>query len=324
MNSELETGQEEKGLSANGEAVEKKFSIGICISDSASNLGRLMSVIQGESFPESYSLEKVIIVASGCDTATLAFLHDLTESDGRVALIEEPRRYGKAAAINEILESYVGDFLVLVNGDALPRAGAIGKLLLSISRDDQVGMVAARPIFESNGGSISDVLELMWTAHSDCSRQLNHLGISNQCSDELMVARAEAIQTLPQGVVNDGAYLAGTAYSHGYSIKFCSEAVVQIDVPKSFIDLIHQRRRIIFGHLQVWKLVGKPPRTVETLLLTSPLTSLKVVIRTLRGIPRLILALPLAAVIEMVSIPAAIFDSLTSTRKHVVWQRNGS
>ncbi len=323
MSMELENGHEEKRLNARGQGVAQTLSVGICISDSAPNLRRLINVIQEESLPEGYRLDRVIIVASGCDAATLAFLRNLSETDGRLTLIEERRRYGKAEAINKILDYYVGDFIVLVNGDALPRAGAIEKLLLSISGNDQIGMVAARPNFESVGGSISDVLELMWTAHGDCSRQLNHQGISNHCSDELMVARAEVIRRLPEGIVNDGAYLAGTAYSLGYSIKFCSEAVVQIDVPKSFIALIRQRRRIIFGHLQVWKLVGKPPRTVETLLLTSPLTSLKVMIRTLRSIPRLILALPLAAVIEMVSIPAAIFDTLISTRKHAVWQRNG-
>lgn len=315
---------EERSLRARAQGVAKKFSVGIPVSDSAPNLRRLVSAIEEERFSEGYTLERVIIVASGCDAATLAFLRNLSMIDGRVILIEEPRRFGKAAAINKILDSYVGGFLVLVNGDALPETGAIEKLLLSISENNRVGMVAARPTFESGRGSISDVLELMWTAHSDCSSQLNHQGISNHSSDELMVARAEAIHRLPQGVVNDGAYLAGTAYSHGYSIKFCYEAVVQIAVPKRFIDLIHQRRRIIFGHLQIWKLVGKPPRTVETLLLTSPLTGLKVVIRTLANIPRLILALPLAAVIEMVSIPAAIFDSLISTRKHEVWQRNGS
>ncbi len=324
MTLELETVHEERSLSASGRGAAKTLSVGICVSDSASNLRRLISVIEGESFPEGYRLERVIIVASGCDAATLTFLRNLSDTDRRVALIEEPRRYGKAAAINKILDFYVGEFLVLVNGDALPEAGAIEKLLLSISRNDQVGMVAARPIFESGGGWISDVLELMWTGHNECSRHLNHQGISNQCSDELMVARTEAIHRLPLGVVNDGAYLAGTAYSRGYRIKFCSEAVVQIDVPKSLVDLIQQRRRIIFGHLQVWKLVGKAPRTVETLLLTSPLTGLKMVIRTLANIPRLILALPLAAVVEMVSIPAAIFDSFTSTRKHAVWQRNGS
>ena len=102
MSLEVENGHEEKSLGANGQGVGKKFSVGICVSDSASNLGRLMSVIEGESFPEGHSLEKVIIVASGCDTATLAFLRNLSDSDRRVALIEEPRRYGKAAAINKI------------------------------------------------------------------------------------------------------------------------------------------------------------------------------------------------------------------------------
>jgi cellulose synthase/poly-beta-1,6-N-acetylglucosamine synthase-like glycosyltransferase len=283
-----------------------------------------MSVIEGESFPEGYSLERVIIVASGCDASSLSFIRNLKEIDRRVVLVEEPQRYGKSEAINKILDRYVGDFLVLVNGDALPGKGAIGELLLSVSRDYRVGMVAGRPVFESREGPISNVLDLMWTAHSLCSLQLNHQGTSNQCSDELMVARAEVIHELPRGVVNDGAYLAGTAYSRGYRIKFCSEAVVRIDVPKSFIDLIQQRRRIIFGHFQIWKLVGKPPRTVETLFLTSPVTSLKVVIRTLSSIPRLILALPLAAVIEMVSMTAAVFDSLRSTKKHAVWKRYGS
>jgi len=138
-----------------------------------------------------------------------------------------------------------------------------------------------------------------------------------------MVARQEAVCKLPPGLINDGTYLAGSAYNRGYSIKFCSEAAVQIGVPRTFVDLIRQRQRIVFGHIQVWKLVGRPPRTLETLLLASPLMSLNVLVKTLARFPRLILSLPVAILVEAISVPAAIFDSLVSSRRHGVWKRYG-
>ena len=53
----------------------QSFTIGICASDIAENLPRLLEFIQSERFPEDYLLERVVIVASGCSKTALDDAH---------------------------------------------------------------------------------------------------------------------------------------------------------------------------------------------------------------------------------------------------------
>ncbi|MGA2790440.1 MAG: glycosyltransferase family 2 protein [Candidatus Bathyarchaeia archaeon] len=300
------------------------FSIGICAADSAANLGRLLELIENETYPSAFTLEKVVLIASGCDPEAMTHVRELADRDGRFLLIEEPTRRGKSAAINQIIENFNGRFLVLVNSDALPESGAISSLLQEIVEDKDIGMVSASPIVAGKPGITSSVLQLMWGTHNECLIRLSDNERNNHCCDELLVVRSEALRKLPPDTVNDGAYLAGNAYQAGYSVKFCELARVKIDVPGSFIDLIRQRRRIVYGHVQIWKSVGESPRTLESMLLGNPLLSLSILIHTLAKSPRLVLALPVALIGEAVSIILAIGDNLSSTKKHTTWDRFGS
>jgi len=300
------------------------FSIGICAADSAANLGKLLGLIESETYPLGFSLERVVLVASGCDPEAMTYVRELADRDGRFLIIEEPTRRGKSAAINQIIENFDGHFLVLVNSDALPESGAISALLREIGEDKDIGLVSASPIVAGKPGITSRVLQLMWDTHNECLIRLSDSERNNHCCDELVVVRAEALRKLPPDTVNDGAYLAGNAYRAGYSVKFCEVARVKIDVPRSFIDLICQRRRIVYGHVQIWKSVGESPRTLESMLVGDPLLSLSILIHTLAKSPRLVLALPVALIGEAVSIVLAMCDNLTSTKKHTTWDRFGS
>ena len=80
------------------------------------------------------------------------------------------------------------------------------------------------------------------------------------------------------------------------------------------IDLIRQRRRILFGHIQVKRLLGKAPRTVETMMFFSPSQSVKIVIRMLANKPRRILVLPVAAMGELLALAGALWDTFVSKR----------
>jgi len=299
------------------------FSVGICAADSAANLGRLLELIESETYPPCFTLEKIVAVASGCDPDAMIHVRELAYRDGRFLLIEEPTRRGKSAAINQIIENFDGHFLVLVNSDALPEPGAIYSLLQEIVEDENTGMVSASPIVAREAGITSRVVQLMWDTHNECLIRLSD-NERNRCCDELIVIRSEALRKLPPDTVNDGAYLAGNAYQAGYSVKFCEFARVKIDAPRSFVDLIRQRRRIVYGHVQIWKSVGESPRTLESMLVGDPLLSLSILIHTLAKSPRLVLALPVAMIGEAVSIILAICDNLTSTKKHITWDRFGS
>lgn len=303
---------------------ETEFSIGICAADLATNLKELLNLVETETYPEGLVLNEVVIVASGLDPQALAFVREFTENHERFVLIEEPIRLGKAEAINRIINSFTGQFLVLVNSDAHPEPGAISKLLTVIWRDDHVGMVSASPVVAEEAGITGTILQLIWGVHNGCLLTLNEENKNNHCCDELIVIRSQAVRNLPSDTVNDGAFLAGAAYRAGYSIRFCENARVRIDVPQRFCDLVRQRRRIVYGHLQILRSVGEAPRTIESMLLNAPLLSLSILTRTIAQNPRLALALPFAIIGEAISLALAVSDNLTSTRKHVPWARVGS
>jgi cellulose synthase/poly-beta-1,6-N-acetylglucosamine synthase-like glycosyltransferase len=300
------------------------FTIGICATGIAANLPRLLSLIQTETFPKTFSLKRIVVVASNCDQRTISLARSFADLDPRVVLIGEPERKGKADAINKIVDQSLGSLLVFVNSDALPQTGSIGKLLEAISQSDSIGLVSGRPLFRLRRDVTSSVEELMWTVHNDCSTKLNHLDISNHGSDEMMVVRTKLLDHLPEGLVNDGAFISGRAKLNGYSIKFSNEATVSIDVPSRPVDLIRQRERIIYGHFQVWKLTGRSPNTIETMLLRSPILSLAIFVRSIAKNPKLIKAIPVALAGETMSFFLAMKDMFSSTKKHRVWARYGN
>ncbi|MCL5067817.1 MAG: glycosyltransferase [Thaumarchaeota archaeon] len=302
---------------------EYGFTIGICASDSAPSLGDLLKRIRAERFPREMPLLKIIVVASGCSRSAIGLLLEFQKYDRRMHLIEEEKRKGKAEAINKIIGNSVGNYLLFVNSDALPVKGAMSAILTMLRQDQSAGVISGNPYFERRVGSTAGVQRLMWLVHNECSERLNHMAIGNHGSDELMAVRSELLEPLPQDIVNDGAYIAGRAKQRGFYIKFCNSAGVEIDVPKNIADTISQRRRIIFGHFQIWKVTGSSPRTVESLLISSPVLGVGIIVKILARHRELIAMLPIACVEEVIALSLAIKDRLVSTEMHGVWKRYG-
>ncbi len=297
------------------------FSVGICATGKAEDTPSLVENILTDSAPEGLELRKVIVVASQCFENVVSQLKGIQDKQSRVHLISEDFRRGKADAVNKILAKAEGDLIVLVNSDAHPEAGAVRTLLGVLASDPSVGAVSATPVTEGGGGVVSELVDFMWTTHNECSLALNHMNISNHSSDELVAFRSKAIGTLPEGLVNDGAFMAATARRRGYSVKVSTTARVRIETPGRFSDLVSQRRRIIFGHAQVWRKMGNPPKTIESLILFAPSIGFRLIVRTIAHHPKFLLVLPIAIISEFAASFLAAWDGLHSTKRHAVWRR---
>ena len=299
------------------------FTIGICASDRSARLKELLWLISNEKFAEELLLCRIVIVASGCPTSIIEFLRQSAKKDRRLLLIIEDVRQGKAEAIDRIIENSVGDYLLFVNSDAVPSPGAMATILSTLRGSGSTGVVSARPVFDSRDHHISSIHRLMWLVHNECAETLNHMTIGNHGSDELMAVRSDLLGPMPPGLVNDGAYISSMAKMRGYSVKFCRSAGVEIDLPDNIVNTIQQRRRIIFGHFQIWKLTGEAPKTIESLLVSYPFLSLRIVAKTIARSPQLFWILPVALVEEVVAFSFAVVDTLVSTERHGVWKRYG-
>jgi cellulose synthase/poly-beta-1,6-N-acetylglucosamine synthase-like glycosyltransferase len=297
------------------------FSVGVCVADVMDDPVGLIHSILIESNRSPAIMKELVVVASGVQEQTLSGLMLSRELDRRVTILVESVRHGKAEAINRILTSVSGEYVVFVNADATPEPGAIPSLLEAVTSDPEAGVVSALPMVGAPERAASLLTKFMWSAHNECSIDLNHKGIANHSSDELVVIRVSATTLLPAGFVNDGAYMAGVAKRRGYSVKVNQSARVRVRTPSKPMDVILQRRRILFGHAQVWRKVGVPPRTIESMLFLSPITGVRLLVRSLSKDPKFLLVFPLAVVSEALAAVYSILDTLSSTKAHEVWRR---
>lgn len=318
MQNTIDVGEGTAGL--RGNAGPSTFTVGICATGHPPTLEPLLDAVFASDTP-GFVLRKVVLVASECSQETLEVAREFAAREERLRLIEHATRTGKADAINEVFRETVGEYLVYVNADAMIGNDAIPMLLSTIERDGGAGIVSGKPVFATQRGVVSDVLDVMWTSFNFLSSDPSQRRQRNHGTDELMVIRSRLLPELPHGVVNDGAYIAGRIRERGFQVRFQPEAVVQIDVPRRMIDLVRQRRRILFGHIQVKRLVGTAPRTVETMMFFSPLDSMRIVVRMLASKPRRVMVFPIAAACELIAVAGALWDTLASPAEHSVWKR---
>jgi cellulose synthase/poly-beta-1,6-N-acetylglucosamine synthase-like glycosyltransferase len=106
---------------------------------------------------------------------------------------------------------------------------------------------------------VGRLVQALWFFHNHVFIELNDAGLARHAS-EVFCIRKGIVEKIPSETVNDDAYIAVVARKKGWLIKYEPRASVSISGPKTLIDYIRQRRRIIFGHYQIRKLTGETPQ----------------------------------------------------------------
>jgi biofilm PGA synthesis N-glycosyltransferase PgaC len=250
------------------------LTIGICAYNEEWNIGELLTnILSIQGIPKD---AEVIAVCSGCQDGTAEVVREFARRDRRVKLIEEPRRLGKAAAVNKILSKAKGEQIVFVSADVIPRQDCIMSLVRTMA-DENVGIACGRPEPIRRGRKlVKGLVETLWGFHNWQLEKLNHAGVLMHAS-EVFCVRNGIVKQIPRGLVNDDAFLAVAAKGKGYRIKYVPQSEVKVFGPQTISDYLTQRRRIIAGHYQVrsatghfsqylfYSLLARPKLTLETL-----------------------------------------------------------
>ena len=295
-------------------------SIGVCAYNEEANIERLLrNLLYEQNLPFNF---EIIVVCSGCTDRTPEIVRNFCSKDPRVRLIMEPERTGKASAVNKILGAYKGNYLFLVPADVLPGKGSLEKLLDGF-QDPKVGVVGGKPVLvneEAGVHGVEAMAYLMWRIHNQTMRLLNDEGVLTHASGELFCIRRGVITEIPATVINDDAYIALKANHTGYLVRFDPNARVRIKAPSSFSDLIKQRKRIVYGHYQIKRLLGGFPRTIESMAFYDPKRVIRILTEIIRRHPEEIHKLVAAIIFEgMVNLSALV--DLTRGKSYVPWKR---
>jgi hypothetical protein len=189
------------------------------------------------------TVAEVIVVASGCEDRTADVVLDIGRRTDRVRLIEQPRREGKASAINLFIAAAASPILVMVSADVVLREGSLEALLRHFA-DPSVGMVGGHPIPVNDESTLlGHAVHLQWRLHDRVARESPKLGE--------MVAFRNVVPSIPLDTAVDEISIQAIVTQLGYRLVYEPDAIVFNRGPSTVRDFMRQRRRIYAGHLRV-------------------------------------------------------------------------
>jgi cellulose synthase/poly-beta-1,6-N-acetylglucosamine synthase-like glycosyltransferase len=219
------------------------------------NIGQLIAGLVCQRLSQVV-VSELVVVASGCTDQTEAIVRQWAKSDSRVCLSVQPRREGKASAINHFLVHAKENIIVLCGADLLPVESAIEQLVAPFV-DPEVGMTGGRPVpVDDPNTFMGFAAHTLWDLH-------HRVNLQNFKAGE-MIAFRKIFQRIPYDTVVDEASLEPVIRGQGYSVRYVPTAVVYNKGPDTIKDFLSQRRRIYNGHLAVRHVLGYTVSTMSS------------------------------------------------------------
>lgn len=239
------------------EKMEKTIdvSIGICAYNEEKNIGELLKLLLSHRTNGTY-IKEVITVSSACTDNTDNIVNNFAKKDGRVKLIVQKKREGKASAVNVILESAKSDIIVLTSADILPFDDyTIDKLIEPFS-DETIGMTGGHPIpVDDKNTFIGYAVHLVWELHHELALKKPKLGE--------IIAFRNIVDEIPIDTAVDEASIEAIIRKKGLKLCYVPEAIVHNKGASTINDFILQRRRIYAGHIYLKNINGYEPSSMS-------------------------------------------------------------
>ncbi len=280
-------------------------SVGICATVELDNTMQLTDLILGLDQAKMRLLE--VIVA----TPNRRLAGELAERDPRLVVEIERKREGKASALNKILKRASGDILVLASADIKLTRNTIPRLVQALITHPEWGLVDSRVELVNGDKLLMDrVSTFLWEIHNATLDELNETGRLGHVAGDLFAVRRDLMDTLPD-VINDDAYLALKVEGYGFRVKRVQDALVWIMGPRTPSDYVYQRTRVLQGHLQLIRWLGRVPTTFEFQVLSRPRRYLRVYVKTVARLgPSHLLPMFVAGFLEFLSFHIAVVSSI--------------
>ncbi len=289
---------------------KEKIRCSVCITayNEESNIGKILDAMINQHLHE-VSITEIIVVASACTDNTVPIIKDVMAQEPRVKLIEQERRLGKTAAINEFLKVAQEDICVLESGDTLPHESAV-EHMVRMFRDPNVGMTGAHKVPVNTPDHLASLFTyLRLQLEHELSLDIPRLGE--------MIAFRKVFDQIPPDVAMDEAFVEAFMVKRGMEVRYAPDAVVYNTGPTTIGDFVRQRRRNHAGHLYLkhkygYKVSSLRKRKVAWI-------AIKQVARAIWGVFQLIYVLGMLAVLETWARFMGWYDFAIKKEKHVVW-----
>src|SRR5262245_10401500 len=168
----------------------------------------------------SCRLSEIVVVASGCTDDTESITQQVARRDPRIRLLTQPRREGKARAINLFLRNCSTDFCVLASGDTLPANDVIEMLIHPMTEDRLIGMTGGQVVpVNGDGRFIGHAVHTLWRLHHRIALKHPKMGE--------VVAFRNVVKRIPDDSAVDEVSIEADIKGKGMDLRYIPEAIVR-------------------------------------------------------------------------------------------------
>lgn len=278
--------------------------IGIMAYNEEKNIGFLLHALLRQKL-NKVSIEKIIVVASGCTDRTEEIVKGYEKKYSKIKLLVQPKREGKSSAVNLFLKIVETPVVVMESADTFPLIETIEKLVTPL-KNPQVGMCGSRPMPQNDPNTFMGFTNhLLWTLHHLLSLERPKMG-------ELIAFR-NIIPSIPETSAVDETSIESFMAKKGLKILYLPEAIVVNYGAENVKDFLKQRRRIYTGHSFIRRQEHYSVATLNVFKIIWLITrSIKLNIKT-------IFWLFGAIALEAYGRSLGLYDSFIKRKTHAIW-----
>lgn len=229
--------------------------VGITAHNEEANIGKLLRRLQEQRL-ETAVISQIYVVASGCTDRTVPIVQEMMAEDGRIHLLIQEKREGKASAINLFLQQPTERVIILSSADLLPEVDAIEKMVAPFA-NSQLGMTASHPVPVNDETSFMGfAAHMLWGLH-------HAINESGGFKAGELIGFIKAFEQIPYRTSVDEASIEPIVRGQGFAVQYVPDAIVYNKGPDTIEDFLRQRRRIHSGHLDVTSTLGYSVSTMS-------------------------------------------------------------
>ncbi|OGD87060.1 hypothetical protein A2164_03870 [Candidatus Curtissbacteria bacterium RBG_13_35_7] len=225
-----------------------EVSIGIMAYNEEGNIGRLLDNLTSQKLKQ-VTIAEILVVSSGSTDKTDEIIREkAVVSKGKIKLLVQKKREGKASAINLFIKKAKNPILIMISADVLPKQNTIEELTLPF-KDRNIGMTGSH-IIPVNKPNIfmGYYVTTFWKLHHEVAKRTFKAG---EC-----VAWRNIIDRIDPLTSTDETNIAALIIKKGYKCKYVPNAIVYNRGPESFWDFLKVRRRHLAAYYHLKEKVG--------------------------------------------------------------------
>lgn len=294
-------------LKSSGHFEVKDFydiSIGVMAYNEEKNIAHCLQALQNQKV-QSGQIREILVISSGSTDRTDEIVEQFQQRDERIRLIRQPKRMGKASAINEFLKLARGDIVIIESADTIAHPQTVEELVKPF-KNAEIGMVGAHPIpVNDRRRFVGFCVNKLWELHHHMALQ------SPKCGE--MVAFRNIVSRIPKYTAVDEAAIEAIISKAGLKLAYAKDALVTNKGPETLADFFKQRRRIASGHRHLKALIGYEVTTLKSSKI------LKLVLKLHRWTPRETIYMVLLMAIEALARFLGMLDFYLRDKNPFIW-----